>query len=184
MSHAAVYLLLAFSVIAAVDGFYFHLYRYRLWERPRSRREHMLHTWNAVLMPLSIAPLFLAAATGAWLWGAALLHAATAAIESADVFTEGDSRADLGGLTPAEYWMHFMMSGLRWAYAALAFAALPDGVWTAPASWEWRLPVSATDGAGVLAWGVALGGVPAAAWHVWLARRGATGPARVVRAEA
>ena len=179
MALFATLLLLAFTTIASVDGFYFHLYKYRLWERPESRREHWLHTWNACLFPLTLAPMFLAAATGAYLWAGLLLNVATLVIESFDVFEERGSRASLGGLTSTEYWMHFLMSGLRWGYAVLIFAAVPAEAWFASAGWSWRLPSSAMDLMTILPWGVALLGLPVALIHVALGLR-PTAPAVAV----
>jgi hypothetical protein len=174
---ASVALLLVFTTIASVDGFYFHLYKYRLWERPECRREHWLHTLNACLFPLTLAPLFLARTAGAWLWLALALNVATLVVESVDVFEERGSRSRMGGLTSTEYWMHFMMSGLRWGYVTLAFAAVPASAWLAPASWAWRLPASALDLLGAAPWGVTILGLPVAAFHVALGMKPAAMPA-------
>lgn len=170
-------LLLVFTTIASVDGFYFHLYKYRLWERPESRREHWLHTLNACLFPLTLAPVFLARTTGTWLWLALALNLATLVVESVDVFEERASRASMGGLTSTEYWMHFMMSGLRWGYVTLAFASVPTDAWLAAGSWTWRIPASALDVIGAVPWGVTLLGFPVAALHVALALKPAAVPA-------
>lgn len=169
---AATLILLVFIAVASFDGFYFHLYRYRLYELPECRREHALHTLNAVLFPLTLAPLFLADTSGAWLWLAAALSAVTFGIETADVLSENESRERFGGLTPIEYWMHFAMSGFRWGYTALAFAAVPAAAWTADSAWMWRLPAF-PDVLSFVPWGVALVGVPVAALHVALAIEGA-----------
>jgi len=173
MQTAALLILLVFTVIASVDGFYFHLYKYRLWERPGSRHEHLLHTVNACLFPVSLAPLFLAETTGVWLWFALALNVATLVVESMDVFEERRSRESLGGLTSSEYWMHFSMSGLRWGYVVAVLAALPEGSFSAPSRWAWRLPAGPTDLLPAAAWGVTLMGLPVAIMHVVLAMRGA-----------
>ena len=171
MFTAATALLMLFTTIASVDGFYFHLYKYRLWERPQSRREHLLHTVNSCLFPLSLAPLFLATSTGAWLWFALAMNLVTLAIESLDVFEEHASRADLGGLTSTEYWMHFMMSGLRWGFVVLTFASQPFEAWHAETAWIWRVPASVADLVTASGWGVTLLGLPVALLHVGLAMR-------------
>jgi hypothetical protein len=169
---ASLTLLTIFTTIASVDGFYFHIYRYRLYARPESRYEHVLHTWNAVLFPLTIAPVFLAETTGAALWSAVFFNVLTLGIEAADVLCERASRASLGGLTPAEYLMHFGMSGLRWGYVVLALAAKPAEAWSAPSSWTWLVP-SPAHLAVFVPWCVAVVGVPVAVLHVLLARDGA-----------
>jgi hypothetical protein len=160
-------LLLAFTVIASVDGFYFHLWKYRLWARPDSRREHRLHTWNAILFPLTLVPLFLAEAQGAWLWAALALNITTLAVESLDVFEERASRASLGGLTSTEYWMHFLMSGLRWGYVVAVVVAVPAQAWSAPPALLWRLPAPG-DATSFIGWAVVLLGIPVALLHVVL----------------
>lgn len=169
---ASLVLLLAFLTVASIDGFYFHLYKYQLYLRPDCRREHALHTANAVLFPLTLAPVFLAQTTGAYLWLAVAASVVTFGIESWDVFTEKASREALGGLTPAEYWMHFSMSGLRWGYASLAFASLPAAAWSGAATWTWRVPAW-PDVLSFLPWGVTIVAIPVAALHLLLATEGA-----------
>ena len=88
MTTAALILLVAFTTIASFDGFWFHLHVYRLHERPECRREHLLHTINACLFPLTLLPLFLAEASGAWLLFAVLVHVAVVAVELVDVLIE------------------------------------------------------------------------------------------------
>jgi hypothetical protein len=171
MFGAAVLLLAAFTLVASVDGFYFHLYRYRLYALPAARREHALHTAQSVLFPLTLVPVFAADVTGAWLLAGVGLFLATFALESADVFTESQSRASLGGLTPTEYWMHFTMSGLRWGAFALAYASVPAAAWTAPASLSWRVPALGAPLA-ALPWALLVVAVPVAAIHVLLALEG------------
>lgn len=170
MLDAATMLLGIFTSIATVDGFYFHIYRYRLYARPECAREHELHTLNAVLFPFTLAPLFLASVTGGWLWLTAVVLGGTLFIECLDVLTEGDSRAALGGLTPVEYLMHFLMSGLRWASLTLAFAALPAGAWSSSASWRWHALLDSPFA--FIAWCIAVVSLPVALVHVLLAVRG------------
>jgi len=171
MYAASVVLLFAFLGIAAVDGFYFHIYKYRLYRRRDSQREHAMHTMNAALLPLCTAPLLLADTHGAWLWAAVAVNVGAFVLESIDVFAEKISRRDFGGLTQPEYWMHFTMSGLRWMHVGLAFAIHPSSHWFGPAAWEW-LPVSSAHPMTGLAWGAVVASVPVAALHVALVLRG------------
>lgn len=46
---AATIFLALFALVAAVDGLYFHLWKYRLYARPESVYEHKLHTVRAFL---------------------------------------------------------------------------------------------------------------------------------------
>lgn len=158
-----------FTAIAGVDGLYFHLYRYRLYRRPQSRREHRLHTINAFLFVPLVASLFVAAPRGLFLWLALLLFLASLAVEILDVLCEPDSRRDLGGLLPSEYLMHFLMSGLR------VGAIVPLLVTPPVADW---LPQSTTLGLRPL-WLLLCGayiagpGIGIALLHLVLDRRGA-----------
>ena len=137
-----------------------------------------MHTINALLLPLCIAPLLLADARGAWLWAAVAVNGSAFLIESIDVTSEKTSRRDLGGLTRTEYWMHFAMSGLRWTHVGLAFAIHPASHFSGPASWEW-LPVAWESPLNALAWGAMVLSLPMAALHVALLFRGRA----LVRAE-
>ena len=178
MYEALIILLFLFLGIAGVDGLYFHIYRYRLYRRRDSQREHLLHTLNSALLPLCAAPLVLADARGAWLWTAVGLNVAAFVVESIDVVSEKTSRRHLGGLTREEYWMHFTMSGLRWMHLGLAFAIHPAAHWFGPSTWEW-LPVSTSHPMTGLAWGAVAASVPVAVAHAALAIRGRA----VLRAE-
>lgn len=121
--------LLLFTTIAGIDGLYFHLYRYRLYERPASRYEHLLHTINAVLFVPLTALLFCGQPLGLWRWLVAALFLTSLAVEVADVRCEKASRLDLGGLTTSEYLMHFLMSGLRFGCVLPLLCSGPLAVW-------------------------------------------------------
>lgn len=166
---AAIVLLCVFTVIASFDGLWLHLAVYRLHERPECRREHLLHTLNACLFPLTLFPLFLAQSSGGWLWYAVGAHAAVVAVELADVVLEPESRAFQGGLTGFESSLHFLMSGLRWAYVALFFGSVPLDRWTSPTALEWHAPLSSP--LHFVTWSIAFVSVPIAVLHVVLARR-------------
>jgi hypothetical protein len=158
--------LVAFTLIASIDGLYFHLYRYRLYARPASRYEHRLHTINAVLFVPLTALLFCAQPLGLWRQLALALFIGSVVVEVLDVRCEEQSRRDLGGLTTTEYLMHFLMSGLRFGSV---LPLLGSGALT-----QW-LPAETALAARPL-WLVLLGAslaVPAvliAGLHVYLAR--------------
>lgn len=159
--------LCAFTAIASVDGLYFHLYRYRLYERPDSRYEHRLHTLNAVLYVPLTALLFCAEPLGLWRHLALALFAASVAIEVLDVRCEEQSRRSLGGLTTTEYLMHFLMSGLRFGSVAPLLAVGPLLQWrpeqTALAARPLWLCIVGTS--------LAVPGVFIAGLHIYLALR-------------
>lgn len=152
---------IAFTLVAAVDGLYYHLWRYRLYERPESRREHWLHTGNALCFPLLSFLLLSVDPRGALRALALALFLLTLAFESLDVLCERASRASLGGLTPREYLLHFLMAGLRGA-SLVPLLALPG----------WALSETALGPrppwAFCLGLGIAVPGLAVAALHVWL----------------
>jgi hypothetical protein len=55
---AAVLLFWGYGLIGTYDALYNHLYRFRLYERPESFREHLLHTANIVLTLPVVAGLY------------------------------------------------------------------------------------------------------------------------------
>jgi hypothetical protein len=126
---AAAFLLL-FTLVATIDGLYFHLYKYRLFERPECLREHHLHTMNAFLFPWTVLLLFVFNSSGLLLWSLIGLTILTLIIEFIDVFEERKSRSHLGGLTSMEYSMHFAMSGLRATYTTIILAQKPLLAWS------------------------------------------------------
>ena len=156
-----------FTAIASIDGLYFHLFRYRLYDRPASRYEHRLHTANSLLFVPLTALLFCAEPLGLWRQLVLALFLGSFVIEILDVRCEEDSRRDLGGLTTSEYLMHFLMSGLRFGSVVPLLASAPLTQWlpenTALASRPLWLFLTG-------AW-LAGPGVPIAILHVYLALR-------------
>ena len=116
--------LILFLTVASTDGLYFHLYKYRLYALPASRYEHLLHTINSGLLPPQVYLMFCVRPAGAWLWVTLGLTLFSFAIEILDVLGEKDSRAALGGLSPAESAMHFFMGVMRSAYVMVFFAGM------------------------------------------------------------
>jgi hypothetical protein len=159
----AAVLLVLFSAAASTDSLYFHTYKYRLHARAASRFEHWLHTANICLFVPQTYLLFCAQARGAWLVLAAALTLATFVVEMVDVLCERSSRADLGGLIPTEYAMHFLMGTLRAGYVGLLFAGVRAADFVAPAS----LGPSPVAGVG---WMMVVPGAIVALFHLWLCR--------------
>ena len=160
----AALLLVLFTLVASADGLYFHLYRYRLYQRPASRHEHRLHTANALLFPVQTYLLFCTRPEGAYLWLALFLFLATVAIETTDVLCEGRSRADLGGLTPVEYCMHFFMSGLRWGALVPLFLTNGAAAYAMAATGLHQRPLWFV----LIGWSILVPGVAVAGLHVAL----------------
>ncbi len=127
---AATVFLMIFGMVAAVDGLYLHLWKYRLYARPESRREHKLHTAQGALFVPVVFFLFYGDFGGAALWAGVLFLAAEQVVEIMDVLDERDSRASLGGLSSTEYALHAVAITARTAAVALALAAKPLSAWS------------------------------------------------------
>jgi hypothetical protein len=160
---ASAVLLVLFSAIASTDSLYFHTYKYRLHTRPKSRFEHYLHTANIVLFVPQTWLLFCNRPAGAWLILAAALTLATFLVEITDVLCERDSRADLGGLIPAEYAMHFLMAALRAGYVGVVFAGFAGSEYLAP-------PALAPSPVATIGWTMVIPGAAVALLHLWMCR--------------
>lgn len=127
-----------FMIVGAIDLFYFHIWKYTLHTRPESRLEHKLHmTFAFVMVPLAFFLYY--QNSGGWaLWAGVFFVAAALATEMLDVFSEGDSRASIGGLTTGEYSLHVAATILKVASFTFIFAAKPVGAWdlASPATLE------------------------------------------------
>jgi hypothetical protein len=157
--------LAVFMVLGTVDGLYFHLWRDRLHTRPASRREHWVHTWRTLLFAALLPTLFLWQTAGALLWAGLLLLGLDQALELWDMFTEKDSRADLGGLSTSEYVLHMSSSTARGAALALGLAARPAEAWSTGSPWILGpMPTLAW----LVAWQSVPGAMGAAVLHLWL----------------
>ena len=119
-----------FMILGAVDLFYFHIWKYRLHTRPESREEHQLHTFFAfVMVPVALL-LYYQNLGGYGLWCAVFFVVFALCIEVADVFSENDSRASLGGLSAGEYALHVILTILKVASFAFMFASKPISAWS------------------------------------------------------
>jgi hypothetical protein len=114
-------LLIAFAVLATIDGIYIHLVRLRLHRRPQSWREHAWHTSRAVLFVPLLASVF----SGAWLAVGIAALVVDQLVEVLDVVSERESRADLGGVGRGELAIHVAAIVVRAAAIVTAFYAPP-----------------------------------------------------------
>jgi hypothetical protein len=122
----SVVFLVAFSLLAALDGLYLHLFCYRLHERPESRREHLLHTAGAVLFTPALLLIFILPSSGLILWTGVVLVALGTVIEVLDAGVEKESRAGIGGMTPFESALHVVLTTLRTTAVVLSVLARPE----------------------------------------------------------
>src|SRR5687767_9934232 len=101
-------LLMLAALLGAVDVGYYHLYKFRLYQRPESVGEELTHLARHLLfiamtivmvLELEAAPTLLPA-----------LFILDLANSSADVLLERRSRASAGGLPSLEYLVHILAS--------------------------------------------------------------------------
>ncbi|WP_437869427.1 hypothetical protein [Sorangium sp. So ce363] len=142
MNEIASILLAVYAAVGAIDGIYFHLWKYRLFANDASRREHHLHTIHAALFAIVIGTLYLAPSAGLLLWAGVGAFAASFVVAILDVLEERSSRENLGGLTPREYALHVGLIALHSASVALVLAARPASAWSldAPVLLDAALP--------------------------------------------
>ncbi|HZH03721.1 MAG TPA: hypothetical protein VEY30_08060 [Myxococcaceae bacterium] len=156
----------ALAQVAAVDALYYHLWKYRLFERPETRREHWLHTAMSAAFVGVVWGLWCARSLGAWWWVLAIWQGATLAISLWDVALEPQTRARFGGLSGREYFLHMLMNalhGMAWAvWLAVTYADAQQ-----PTGWgplEHRYPLAAQ----AVAWVSLAAAVAMPALHLWL----------------
>ena len=162
---AATVFLMIFGMVAAVDGLYLHLWKYRLYARPDSLREHKLHTAQGALFAPVIFLLFYQDFGGAALWAGVLLLAFEQVVEILDVLDERDSRASLGGLSSTEYALHAVAITARTAAVALALAAKPLSSWSLDAPLVTGLGHEWASSVGLQ---MVVGNILVVGLHVWL----------------
>lgn len=121
--------LILFSVVAAIDGSYYHLQQNRLHQWQESLFEHLLHTLRAFLMMPVLWLLYVNPARGLWLYLALTLVIIDMVVMVADTLIEYQSRAHLGGLSRGEYTVHLISNSLHMIAIALAFSSLPFAAW-------------------------------------------------------
>lgn len=170
----AVLLLVPLALLALVDGVGLHLWRLRLFARPDSRREHLLHTARAMLFPGILVLVYARETSGPLLAFAVALVAADTLLEVWDTFEEPRSRASLGGLSRGESLLHVVLVSLRSASLALVFASKPAWVWSSQAG-AWSATVEPWQESFVVA-GLLPGAIALAVLHVVLGLRWRHGP--------
>lgn len=163
---AACVLIELFALVAMADGVYYHLYKFRLFARPESIREHFTHTVHALLFGPIVLLLFAANYGGSLLWLAVGIIAVDFFNEGWDILIEKDSRASLGGLPPLEYLIHAVAITLRTGAIALVLSAKPATAWSL--SSPVVLPAAYPEIATITAWLVIPGAALFGVLHLWL----------------
>lgn len=123
--------LVLFATLAIIDGFYLHLWKFKLYRQKESRQEHLVHTVRALIFPFILVLVFLYDFSG-WLWYAALgFVLLDIMVLTLDMYMEKDSRAFMGGLPRWEYILHMFVNGFHFAGIALVIAT------KSPMAWQW-----------------------------------------------
>lgn len=120
--------LVAAGTLGAIDVFYYHLYRLRLFSHSECTAEEFTHLVRHVVFLALLALLASGSASPAVDRAILALFALDIANSAVDVLIERRSRAGLGGLVPGEYLVHVLSSagmGAAIATYVLARPALP-----------------------------------------------------------
>lgn len=125
-------LLIGFAVLATIDGFYLHLFKYQLHAQTESRTEHITHTIRAFLFPAIVYALFMNFENVVFFWIGIALLILDLIVLGVDAYSEKDSRAFMGGLPRWEYILHLFSNGFHFAAIAVLFAVriqlTPNGI--------------------------------------------------------
>jgi hypothetical protein len=123
-----------FGILGVIDGFYLHIWRFRLYEHAESRFEHFTHTLRVILFPLIVYCLFLNPNTTGFYQFGLFLVLVDIAVLTIDAYVEKDSRAFMGGLPRWEYILHLFANGFHFGavllFLALKFNVEPTGLAT------------------------------------------------------
>lgn len=112
-------LLTLFALLGLYDGFYLHIFKYKLYEHQESRTEHIMHTIRGILFPAMLYTLYLKNdCTTSFYTGMGLVLIDILAL-GIDAFVEKDSRAFMGGLPRWEYIVHLFVNGFHFAAIAV-----------------------------------------------------------------
>ncbi len=132
---AALICLVLFATIGMIDGFYLHLWKFKLYAHDESRFEHQVHTVRAVLFPFILYFLFVNNFGGWLLWLGVVFVLADMLTLAVDALNEGDNRTFMGGLPKWEYVIHLFANGFHFAAIALVLASKPLALWSLESSW-------------------------------------------------
>lgn len=114
--------LVLFMVLATYDGFYLHIWKYRLFDRQESLFEHKTHTIRAILFPLIVWLLFINETNfSLFLTGIALV-VLDVIVLGIDAYHEKESRSFMGGLPKWEYIIHLFANAFHFSAIILVLA--------------------------------------------------------------
>lgn len=115
-------LLLSFALLAIIDGFYLHIFKYQLFNHKESKFEHLTHTIRTILFPLIVYFLFITQNCLTSFYLGIFLVVIDIIVLGIDAFVEKDSRTFMGGLPRWEYILHLFVNGFHFASIAVFLA--------------------------------------------------------------
>jgi hypothetical protein len=107
--------------IGAFDVLYYHIWRFRLYERPSSRAETVTHLVRGFVFAAIAWLIANYRLSGTWFWLAAGLLSVDFANSAVDVALERGSRAALGGVPRMEHVLHVFGATFAGAFTGLFF---------------------------------------------------------------
>jgi len=115
--------LVLFMLLATYDGFYLHIWKYRLFDREESLFEHKTHTVRAILFPLIVWLLFINDNNLSMFLAGIVLLVLDIIVLGMDAYHEKESRSFMGGLPKWEYIVHLFSNAFHFS-AIIAVLAL------------------------------------------------------------
>ncbi|MDJ0644677.1 MAG: hypothetical protein QNJ57_01715 [Flavobacteriaceae bacterium] len=106
--------LVLFMILATYDGFYLHIFKYKLFNRKDSLFEHKIHALRAMLFPVIVWLLFIENNEVSLVIGAVIVIIDLVVL-ALDAYSEADSRAFMGGLPKWEYIIHLFANAFHFA---------------------------------------------------------------------
>lgn len=111
-------LLSLFALLGMYDGFYLHIWKYRLYDHKESRNEHLTHTVRGALFPVILYCCYLTSSP-AWFFAGLAILGLDIIVTVMDAYMEKDSRTFMGGLPRWEYIIHLLVNGFHFAAIAV-----------------------------------------------------------------
>lgn len=112
-------LLISFALLGLYDGFFLHIFKYRLYEHAASKTEHLSHSIRALLFPGILYFLYFRQDNTSFFYIGINLVLADILCLGIDAYIEKDSRAFMGGLPRWEYILHLFVNGFHFAAIAV-----------------------------------------------------------------
>lgn len=118
--------LLLFMVLATYDGFYLHIFKYRLFDRKESLFEHKTHTARAILFPLIVWLLCINETSFSLFLTGIVLVVLDIVVLGIDAYHEKESRSFMGGLPKWEYIVHLFANAFHFSAIILVLGLRLD----------------------------------------------------------